>query len=229
MKRLYLKRMVISTLAAMMFLGTTPFSQVEASEKLPENSIATFITISGEDFEIEKLEQYANDLQINLEEIINLEENLKNALSNLGEANNLQRSGTAVQISENLFLTSSVNFEPPLARSNTNITVTAEMQLSNILGMTVVTLRSHATFNFNSGRVSAIDGFTSHIGGLLGNWNSSNQAMSQGAGATAWVRNVFSGQYNFGVDPISITLRSFQFNNTLTATASTGIARSEWR
>jgi len=230
-KRNKLKRTVIALLAGFMTIGAIPFT-VAAEEVNYKEHTLSIVNISGENFTIEEIKQYADEFDITTEEIINLEENLKNALSALGETNNLKRNGTKIQVSENLFLTSSLREENngnSLARLGVNRTFTAELELENAIGRTVVTLRSHGVFNYSNGRVSAIDGFTSHIGGLFGRWTTRNEAMSQTAGTTAWVRNGFSGEYNIGIDPISVTLRSFQFNNTLTANASTTTATSSWR
>lgn len=59
-------------------------------------------------------------------------------------------------------------------------------------------------------------------------WKLSNTSSAKGGQAyRAWARNSFSGELNFGIDPINLTIQSFSKSGTVYCNAH-GSTSSEW-
>lgn len=222
------KRIFLSALIICLTFMALPL-QASAQSIRADNSgdIARYFTIY-------ELEAQAELYSITVEELININELLSSAIA---EYNVMQMSRmydphapTTIQISDNLYAVFEVTYviEPALARSLWRITWTPTLELRNIFGMTVVTLRSTGVFETNfSTQIRAIDAFGGHSGAV---WSITHgtPAMSTTNGFSAWVRNSFSGSFSIGIDPISLQIQSFTYNNTIDATAN-GTLTSTWR
>lgn len=150
-----MKKFAFALLAGLMVFSLfTPSLSAFANE--PDNEVEIG------DLTYEELEVVAENLDVTIDEWINLEENLENALINLEiaqELNELSPSPedtVSVEVSENLILESSIEVvdSPTLLRSTTQRTVTHSMYLKNLLGVTIVTLNSIGVFNTNGTKVT---------------------------------------------------------------------------
>ena len=187
-------------------------------------------SVYASEFKESNLEQFAEELDIEVEELLNLEENITLALDQL-EKLTLSRSFTdnqklSVQVSENLILETNSYVEESIARSSTRRTVTATMNLKNIYGGTVVTLTSVGVFTTNNSTVSVQDAYGSSRGKV---WKINIPKGTTGGSSTSrWARNTFSGQLDIGVSPVSMTIQTFNWNNTITMNQR-GSFNSVWR
>lgn len=109
-------------------------------------------------------ETVAKELDINLNEAENLEQNFNKAVIQLPA---LEVADSAiVPVSENLVVEvethddgSTIN---PLTRAARDRTITSTLKLKNILGATIVTLKSVGVFRINGSTSKPIDAYGSH-------------------------------------------------------------------
>lgn len=216
------------TLATIMMLPTSVFAmQGEKSLK------------SNHDKEV-AYQELSSKYGISEEEIENLDVNLQIAMNKINYKNTKDDAVVSVPVSENLILDKreSVESQPVIsysyfrydnmAEASTayNRTVTSTLELKNILGITIVTLKSTGVF-YTDGRISRpIDAYGDYSGVL---WKLSSTSSTKGGQAyNAWVRNSFSGELNIGIDPVHITIQSFSKSGTVYCDANGSIS-SDWK
>lgn len=210
---------------------------------IPKSSILANNNIL-ENFSDYEIELYAEEYGITVDELINFEDNFRRALQeleNIQTLNNISDNENVITIpvSENLNLQVSTSHvyeiidtyenEKILSESDSGNsfrnTITARMDLQNIFGWNVVTLNSVGVF-ITDGRTSRpVDAYGNHSATV---WNVTNTSSSMGPQAfNAWARSSFQGEFNFGVDPISITIRSFGTTGTVNCNANR-VVSSSW-
>ncbi len=173
---------------------------------------------------------------ISEEEIENLDVNLRIAMDKINEQNIEDEEGVFVQVSENLILEkhervvskpviSYSGYETMATRVAYNRTVESTLELKNILGVTLVTLRSTGVF-YTDGIISEpVDAYGDYSGVI---WKLSSTSSEKGGQEyNAWVRNSFSGELNIGIDPVHITIQSFSKSGTVYCDAN-GSTSSSW-
>lgn len=194
------KKLLSVVFAAIMVMGmgTTAFA-AETNQRDINNHIAA---------------QVAEKYNITEDEVLNLNTNVKTALQTANTvkdvSNELGNTEKIVPVSENLFLVLSAKAEPEgNIRAAYERTITATMELKNILGGTVIELNSIGVFQTNGSTSTPVDAYGTYDAWV---WNITNTGSSMGSAAyNAWVRNSFSGEFNIGIDPVSMTIKSFNY------------------
>lgn len=148
------------------------------------------------------------------DEVLQMNANVKNALARANEISAQTNADDAttktIPVSENLVLVITTEETPSLARTTYQGTITSTLELKNILGGTVVTLKSVGVFQTNGSTSIPVDAYGSYSSLV---WNVASTASVLGSTAyNAWVRNGFSGEFNIGIDPVSMTIQSFSYN-----------------
>lgn len=197
-----MKRIITTILSlAMLFSLTCPALAAEATPTDTDAEISAF----------------AEKYQISVDEVINLSDNLSDALNDLGTIS--ANETVTVPISENLTLTlapdNSIN---SYAVTPGYYSYSSTASIKNLLGVTIITLKANGVFLVNNGTCSAEDAYGTYDAFV---WNVTNESSKLGpsGGYSSYVRVSFSGQLNIGIDPVSITLKSFSMSCTLYMTA----------
>jgi len=205
------KKIFLAVIAFAMLLGTfsIPVSVLANDSYIPETAI--------EDLTEKELEYVAEELDISVYELENLEAILEQGFVELTEAEKMNADSflptdtVTVQISENLILESTIETEeeilPSLFRSNTTTrrTITGTRTLSNIFGMTIVTVNSFGIWNTNNTAVTFVDQGVTHS--AVG-WNITNSRTRGGNNSNRWVRHEISARLRIGVDGLNIPIQS---------------------
>jgi hypothetical protein len=180
----------------------------------------------------EMVVQYAELSGVETDEILNLANNLENAIPALEAALSIGGNQTVtVPVSENLVLVASVSAavdEVPSFRAVTTSyrrTVKGTLELQNILGLTVVTLNSYGVF-ITDGTTSTPEDAYGTYSALLWDIDVDSSAMSSSM-YNAWARTSFSGEFDFGIDPVSITIQTFSNSGTVYCNA-VGAYSASW-
>ena len=178
---------------------------------------------------IAEVQALMEEYDVTKHEAENIVDNMESAIEQLPE---LELGETVVlPVSENLILEATLEdngipIVSPLARSTYSRTVTSTLQLKNIVGATIVTLRGVGVFTTNGSTSRPTDAYGSHSALV---WNVTNTSSSRGATAyNANVRVSFSGQFNIGVAPVSMTVQSFSKSVTIYCNA-VGATSATWR
>lgn len=204
-----------------------------ASESLPSPIVEKDISQLSD----EELSTVAEKLEIDVEELKDLENIVDEGIEKLDSS--LEED--SVQISDNLILESEVSEEAVLvpnylatsvsednavsARAVYSRTVTSTLSLKNILGKTVVTLKSVGVFTTNGKTSTPTDAYGSYTGAL---WKLGSKKSVKGSKAyEANVRTAFTGELNVGIDPVHVTIQSFKKSGTVYCNA-VGKYRSVW-
>lgn len=168
----------------------------------------------------------AEKYNITEDEVVNLNDNLKNALNVLNSKRTISEPDSngvieeTIPVSENLILTITTKETSSnnLRSSVYNRTITSTLELKNIFGVTIVKLNSVGVFETNGSTSKPIDAYGTHTALV---WNLSNTNSTKGSSAyNSWIRNNFSGQFNLGIDPVSITIQSFSYSCTIYCNAN---------
>lgn len=190
-------------LAIVMAIATVLTSGITASAAEPEQPKATEHIIS----------EVAEKYNITEDEVINLNTNLKNALKSANEIQTISENGSSIRtipVSENLVLTITTEETPSNTRAVYERTITSTAELKNILGLTVVTLKSVGVFRTNGSTSIPVDAYGTYSSLV---WNVATTESKLGNTAyNAWVRNGFSGEFNIGIDPVSMTIQTFSYS-----------------
>ncbi|MBO1102233.1 hypothetical protein [Enterococcus hirae] len=172
---------------------------------------------------------FSDELSVKPEELKELEKNIEVAMRSLEELNDssINRSNSKrVPVSENLYLEMTLedNELPTMLRATYNRTITSTLQLKNLLGHTIVTLKGVGVFQINGSTSKPIDAYGSYSGVL---WSLSSKSASKGATAyNAYVRVNFKGSLNIGISSISVTIQSFNKSATIYCNANGGYSSS---
>lgn len=168
----------------------------------------------------------AEKYNITEDEIVNLNDNLKNALNVLNSKRIINEPNSngvieeTIPVSENLILTITTK-EIPSNNSRASVytrTITSTMSLKNIFGVTIVTLNSIGIFETNGYTSKPVDAYGTHESFV---WSVANTNSTKGSSAyNSWVRNNFSGQFDLGIDPVSVTIQSFSYSCTIYCNAN---------
>lgn len=169
--------------------------------------------------EIIAIQEFAEENDITVEEVVNLSENLTDALRKAGEDGEVvleENEKKVIPISENLVLEISIKQDGnsdlernSLAKATQSYerTVTSTSELKNVLGGTIVTLNSVGVFETNGRTSKPIDAYGTYDAFV---WNVTNTNSDLGSEQyNAWVKNSFSGELNIGIDPVDMTIQSF--------------------
>lgn len=190
-------------LATVMAIATVLTSGVTAFAAEPEQPQTTGHIVS----------EVAEKYNITEDEVINLNTNFKNALKTANEVEAISEDGSSVKtvpVSENLVLTITTEETPSNTRAVYERTITSTAELKNILGGTVVTLKSVGVFRTNGSTSVPVDAYGTYSSLV---WNVTTTESKLGSTAyNAWVRNGFSGEFNIGIDPVSMTIQSFSYS-----------------
>ncbi len=172
------------------------------------------------------VEEFAEQYDVTEDEVIHLEENLTRAKESLKDSNMEIGEEKVIPISENLVLRLQTEFAPNARKTIHERTITATMSLENVLGMTVIELRSIGVFRTDGSTSTPVDAYGSYDSWT---WNITNTSSSLGSPAyNARVRNTFSGELNIGIDDLHLTIQSF--NNTCTIYCNAvGTASASWK
>ncbi len=170
-----------------------------------------------------KIEILADEYDITVDEAENLTILFDEAVDKIPD---LEVGETVnIPVSENLYLEASVSEDVSKTRATTSRTITSTLQLKNVLGSTIVTLKSVGVFSTNGTTSVPTDAYGNHTAIV---WNVTNTSSKLGTSAyNAYVRNSFSGQFNIGIDPVSMTVQSFSKSNTIYCNA-VGTYTSSW-
>lgn len=203
------------------------FSLILSSVMFMSASVTSFAS----DLKYESNNQSINSIiaekyNITEDEIVNLNDNLKNALNLLNSKRIVSESNSngiieeTIPVSENLILTITTK-EIPLNNSRASVynrTITSTMSLKNIFGLTIVTLNSIGIFETNGSISKPVDAYGTHESLA---WSVANTSSTKGSSAyNSWVRNNFSGQFDLGIDPVSVTIQSFSYSCTIYCNAN---------
>lgn len=190
-------------LATVMAIATIFTSGVTASAAEPEQPQITGHIVS----------EVAEKYNITEDEVINLNANFKNALKTANEVDAISENDSSVKtvpVSENLVLTITTEETPSITKAVYERTITSTLELQNILGGTVVTLNSIGVFRTNGSTSVPVDAYGTYSSLV---WNVATTESKLGSTAyNAWVRNGFSGEFNIGIDPVSMTIQSFSYS-----------------
>lgn len=171
------------------------------------------------------VEEYAEKYDITEDEVIHLEENLLEAKETLKNIELAPGEETVIPVSENLNLWIETEIMPSSRATTYDRTITSTLSLKNVVGATIVTLRSVGVFRTNGTTSKPIDAYGSYDAWV---WNITNSSSSLGATAyNARVRNSFSGELNIGIDPVSMTIQSFSYTCTIYCNA-VGTYSTSW-
>ncbi len=163
---------------------------------------------------------FAEKYHITVDEVKNLSDNLSIALENLGDIP-IDETVT-VPISENLTLTLAPDETPnTYAVTPGYYSYSSTATLKNIFGAAVVTLTAHGLFLIRNGTCSPSDAYGTYDA-LVWNVTSNSTALGPSGGYSTYVRVSFDGQFDLGIDPVSITLKTFSMTCTLYANADLG-------
>lgn len=202
------------TLVCMLILGHI------AGVSATENNNAGILNVTPE--------TVAEELDITLNEAENLEQNLKKAVIQIPA---LEAGDSAnVPVSENLVLQVETHDDGQtinsFARATHNKTITSTLKLKNILGATIVTLKSVGVFRINGSTSKPIDAYGTHDAVV---WNvTAKKAVKGSAAYNAYVRNTFTGKLNVGIDPVHMTVQSFTYACTIHCNAK-GVYKTSWK
>gem|GEM_PF-6382969 len=162
------------------------------------------------------LETFAEEYQLNVDEVENLSENIEIAMDKLPE---LQVGDTVtIPISENLFLEASLNASVtnlPTLASAYEATACATMELKNVLNMTILVLESYGVFYVDGTYSVPRDAYTSYVAFVWQITKTESKLGSPAVNGSSYVRNTFNGELNIGIDPVSMTILSFSRNNVI--------------
>lgn len=171
---------------------------------------------------------------ISEDELVNLNNNLEKALYKANSVKNKNMRGESIekiQVSENIYvmLTTKIDSQNMLSTTKgvpgKRYTVTASLELKNIVGATICTLNSVGVFESDFSICRPVDAYGTYSAIV---WNVTNTSSSKGSPQyNTWVRNSFSGELNIGIDPVHMTLQSFEHSCTVHCDAS-GNAYAEW-
>lgn len=171
------------------------------------------------------VEEYAEKYDITEDEVIHLEENLIEAKETLKNIMLAPGEEKVIPVSENLNLWIETEVIPSSRATTYDRTITSTLSLKNVVGVTIVTLRSVGVFRTNGTTSKPIDAYGSYDAWV---WNITNSSSSLGATAyNARVRNSFSGELNIGIDPVSMTIQSFSYTCTIYCNA-VGTYSTSW-
>lgn len=172
-----------------------------------------------------EIADFAEKYQITVDEIENLPDNLSNALNNIGIIS--ANETVTVPISENLTLTLAPdNTQTSYAVTPGYYSYGSTATIKNGFGMTMITLKAHGLFYVNNGICSADDAYGTYDAFV---WTVTNESSKLGptGGSSSYVRVSFSGEFDIGIDPISITLSKFSMTCTLYMDANLD-TKSSW-
>ena len=224
-KKIFLAVIIFTMLFGMFAI---PVSAIANDSYIPETAI--------EDLTEEGLEYVAEELNISVYELENLETIFEQGFIELTEAENMNADSfipsdtVTVQISENLVLESTLEVEevilPFLSRSNTTrrTQVTGTRTLSNVFGMTIVTINSFGVWNWNNTTVTFVDQGVTHS--AVG-WNVTNSRTRGGNNSSRWVRHEIRARLRIGVDGINIPIQSRDWVHRIEMNAR-GVWTSTW-
>lgn len=177
-----------------------------------------------------QIEELSQTYSVPEEELEDLPDNLEMAVKSVPDL----EIGEEYQlpVSDNLILEVSVEDDGmplvanPFMRATYNRTITSILKLKNIYGRTVVTLKSVGVFRTNGSTSKPIDAYGSHSAMV---WNITNKSSVKGGTAyNSYVRNTFTGKFNIGIDPVSMTVQTFSYSNTIYCNTK-GSYSSSWR
>lgn len=202
---------IASFVLALTMAFSVPMSTFAASPKDSEPAVS--------------VEEYAEKYDITEDEVIHLEENLLEAKETLKNIELAPGEETVIPVSENLNLWIETEIMPSSRATTYDRTITSTLSLKNVVGATIVTLRSVGVFRTNGTTSKPIDAYGSYNAWV---WNITNSSSSLGAAAyNARVRNSFSGELNIGIDPVSMTIQSFSYTCTIYCNA-VGTYSTSW-
>lgn len=215
-----IKRIVSIVLTVIMCMGFSipVFAASEANKSANVNQIA----------------QIAEKYDVSESEILNFQENYKNALKQVsGASEEIVNENTVrkqVPISENLILeiTTSAFSEdssPSKAASSYYKTVTGTLSIKNIVGAVIITLNANGKFLLNGTTSKPVDAYGTYSAWA---WNITNVNTAKGSAAyNSWARVTFSSELNIGIDPVSMTVQSYTDTCTIYCNAA-GTYSTAW-
>ncbi|WP_314723448.1 hypothetical protein [Enterocloster bolteae] len=164
--------------------------------------------------------------QLTEDEIIHMKENIESALAKANNGRSTIREGESTEqvipISENLRLVISTNADTDNKNVNEKVayrtTITGTFIIENVLGMDIVTLNSVGVFERDGRTCNPVDAYGTYDT-FVWTVTDVNSRLSS-AGYNAWVRNSFDGECNIGIDPISMTIFSFDYTCTINCDAN---------
>lgn len=165
--------------------------------------------------------EVAEKYSITEDEVLNLTENVKKALEEADTIQDRNIDGERVQeipVSENLVMVLTTKLEAgsglAIERAiGKRYTVTASLDLKNMLGMTVITLNSVGVFESDFTTCTPVDAYGTYEAKV---WNVTNSSSSLGSPQfNAYARNSFSGELNIGIDAVNMTVQAFGYTSTL--------------
>lgn len=187
--------------------------------------ITTFAASPEDSTQPISAEEYAERYDITEDEVIHLEENLSEAKEVLKNISLEPGEEKIIPVSEHLNLWIETDATPISRATTYDRTITSTLSLKNVVGVTIVTLRSVGVFRTNGSTSKPIDAYGSYDAWV---WNITNSSSSLGATAyNARVRNSFSGELNIGIDPVSMTIQSFSYTCTIYCNA-VGTYSTSW-
>ncbi|MCR4830783.1 MAG: hypothetical protein K5883_04950 [Pseudobutyrivibrio sp.] len=186
------------------------------------------------------LEQFEAEYGITENEIINFENNFESALIELENTDSVEQlDGSVVKtvpVSENLVLEVITNEESDaysvlglnqVSRAQASEkTITSKLSIKNVYGIEIVTLNAVGKYSINGTISKPIDAYGTHNAYA---WDVTTVGAAKGPSAyNAWVRVSFSSQFNFGVDPVSMTIQSRDDTCTIYCNAK-GTYSASWQ
>lgn len=175
------------------------------------------------------MEEITEKYHITEDEVLHLEDNLNAVKGRLQQTVVVPGEEVVIPVSDNLNLCIETEIIPSTAASTNattyDRTITSTLSLKNVVGATIITLRSVGVFRTNGTTSKPIDAYGTYDAWV---WNITNNSSSLGASAyNARVRNSFSGELNIGIDPVSMTIQSFSYTCTIYCNA-VGTYSSSW-
>lgn len=214
----------------------SPASGIFASEiGGTDTAVTAPVTLSDlDDLSQSELNDVADQLDVTPDEVANLDDNLNDALADLPDDGNGD-----VQVSDNLVLSASTEEDtdaPTLGTSNgmsvlakaatKSVQWNSTLQLKNIIGVTIITLKGHGIFSYNGSTVKPTDAWGDYTGIL---WElNSKKSVKSGSGSTAYVRTQFTGKLNVGVSSVSAQIAGFSKTNIITVNKNGKLVSSKW-
>lgn len=190
------------------------------------NATAYAATTNDNDV-ISSAEEFAAKYNVTTDEALHLSDNLEKAIDKLPTLN--AGESATVKVSENLYLEAKTDLVPctnnaKVAASTTQWTVTGTIFLKNYLNVTIVTLTAVGVFLANGTLCVPTDAYGTYSAVL---WSITTASSGLGPAAyNSYARVSFEGQFDLGIDPVSITIQSFSKSCTLYCNAVGGYSTS---